>query len=73
MFLTKHFVCPLTFCTTIGGGDGEGAQEGVMQGMPFLVLLLSYFLFSIYTCSDFYRRWLLISTGVICIGGGMYG
>jgi len=40
MFLTKHFVCPLTFCTTIGGGDGEG-----VQGMLCLVLLLSYFYF----------------------------
>jgi len=44
MFLTKHFVCPLTFCTTIDGGE-EGAQEGVSQGMLCLVLLLSYFFF----------------------------
>jgi len=53
MFLTKHFVCPLTFCTTIGGGDGEGARE---VGILCLILLLRYFFFSICTCTDFYHR-----------------
>jgi len=45
MFLTKHFVCPLTFCTTIDGGE-EGARElGVSQGMLCVILLPSYFFF----------------------------
>jgi len=40
MFLAKHFVYPLTFCTTIDGGE-----EGAREGMLCLLLILSYFFF----------------------------